>query len=471
MDSHHNILIIEDESLLADSLADYLESKGFPTRVARTLREGRGLLESFRPDLVLLDLTLPDGSGLEMLERAGGGAFGPLFIVFTGDPSLDTAIHALRRNAFDYIVKPFGLDLLMDHVGKALRYRQTKIQALMGPRRRDASSAAPAPVQSRVMIDLMQRVEKVAKHDLPVLVTGETGVGKEYVCRMIHDLSPRAGEPFLAVNCAELDHGALRSELFGHERGAFTDASERKPGLFELSSSGTLMLDEAAEMPPRVQATFLRVLEDGVFRRLGGTVDLHTRARVLAATNRDLSRMIAEGGFRLDLLFRLNTVEIHVPPLRERREDIAPLARFFLDRINAKLGLSVTLPKELKTFLETRDWPGNIRELRNAVERGAILVERGPLTRETLEETRFRGLPARSTDETRPASEPIASRPAASETYAGDERDGFPTLAELEHRHIDAALERTGGNRTRAAEILGISRSTLARKLDASESG
>ena len=454
------VLLVEDERLLALPVCDLLATNGYRVICAASLAEARERFDHDHPDLVLLDLGLPDGSGFELLKEWKKPPLGPTVIVLTADQGRETVIRALRSGAYDYLTKPFDLTALLHRVGLAtdhharqtsdlLRHRLDRLKQQAGPRMETASPA---------MDLLYQEAKRAAAHELPVLVVGETGVGKEHVCRLLHDASPRHEAPFVAVNCGELDRRLLRSELFGHERGAFTGAGERHRGLFELARAGTLMLDEVAEMPLEVQAAFLRVLETGRFRRVGGTREIEARVRIIAATNKNLREIAREGRFREDLLYRLNALELRVPPLRERVEDIEPLAVLFCRRIAKTRGLELELSSDACRALKAYHWPGNVRELRNVIERTAVIRGPGRITAQDL------------------ALGPIESRhvpqSAASEAGPTHRNDPsytlsvpFPSLAWVERRHIRDALEYTDGNRSRAAALLGIARSTLIRKL------
>ena len=447
------LLIVEDEPGLRESLSDQLRLDGYAVEDAGSLTRARELLSTANPSLLLLDLSLPDGSGMELLKELEDEPMAPAIVVLTADAALESAVQAVRRGAYDYLAKPFSLELLRHRIRNALRHRAANLARVVSRRQGTLTRAGSQVIRpvSGAMCAVLERVSQLAQHDsIPVLVNGETGVGKESICRALHDQSARAQEPFIAVNCAELDRGLLRSELFGHERGAFTGASERRAGLFELASRGTLMLDEVSELPLDVQALFLRVLEDGSFRRLGGAKELETHARTIAVTNRPLAELVHRDLFRQDLLFRLNTVEITVPPLRERKEDIRLLAHHFCRRTAGTSGVEAHITPEAMTALVDYPWPGNVRELRNVIERSVLLRGGGNLTPEDL------GLSHREISKTHPTGESPPSR--------------LLTLKEIERRHIYRVLSSTGGNRSRAASILGIARSTLLRKLQQIES-
>lgn len=455
------VLVVEDEELLRDALLEYLDELGYKVYLARNLAEARRHLEAIAPDLVLLDLNLPDGSGIEILENLEKSVLSPTVVVLTADTSLETAVEAVRAGAYDYLVKPFKLATLRQRIRGALERRRHELEKVVAMRlgRKQATAWEGIRPVSRAMNRLLRKVDRVAKHDqIPILVTGETGVGKEYICRLIHDLSDRASEPFVAINCGELDRNLLRSELFGHERGAFTGAHERRPGIFEQASRGTLMLDEIGDMPLEVQAAFLRVLEDGTYRRLGSTVERKTAARIIAATNCNLSTAVKNGAFRQDVLYRLNTVEIHVPPLRERQADIVLFAKNFCETAaylaGVELSFSDAAIKELKGY----EWPGNVRELRNVVERTVLLCDNDVIQAQDVVWS------AAQNRQQQLKANPLSAQVPSGTGEPGD-ADSFPTLAEMEMRHIDRALAYSSGNHTLAAKALGISRSTLLRKL------
>lgn len=451
LDRKHHVLLVEDEAPIATMVTDFLECENCAVTTARSLREARRHLEGGEVEVVLLDLTLPDGSGLDLLDFTSNQPCGPSVLVVTGNTSVSTAVEAVRRGAYDYLTKPFDVDTLSQRMRNAVDHYDTRTKRLLDGRMRDLEEQASDAVllASEQMLAIREQVVKVARHgDMPVLVSGATGVGKEHVCRLIHELSPRSKEPFVAVNCATLEKSFLRSELFGHERGAFTGAHERRRGLFELASHGTLLLDEVSEMPPDVQAAFLRVLETRSFRRLGGSAEIKTRVRIVAATNKNLEDRLRKGEFREDLLFRLNTMEIHVPLLRERPEDIRQLADHFCARMARSSGLDCELTQGAHEVLARYPWPGNIRELKNVIERTVVVTNGGPIAARDLE-LRSRGGSSLSPAMTGPHD------PAS-----------FPTLAEVEKVHIKRALELCRGNRTRAAKLLGVARSTLIRRLD-----
>ncbi|MEW6775416.1 MAG: sigma-54 dependent transcriptional regulator [Bdellovibrionota bacterium] len=457
----HRILIVDDDESVARLIGKVLEEDGaYQPVYAATLAAGKSQLAAAQFDAILLDLTLPDGMGLDLLETAQELAPDTSTLVLTGDASLDTAVTAIRRGAFDFLTKPVDFDLLLARISHAIERKQAGDQKALQEcqRRLDSGGQIVAP-RSEAMKGVYDRVRRVAGHEyLPVLIWGETGSGKEHVAKMIHDSSPRVEEAFIAVNCANLDKNLLQSELFGHERGAFTGATERRKGIFELASRGTLFLDEVGEMPLDVQAAFLRVLETRKFHRLGGSAELETHVRVIAATNKDLKKLVKEGKFREDLYYRLNVVEIVVPSLRERTEDIEPLARHFVEMACRTAGVEAQILPDAMAALRKYPWPGNVRELRHVIER-TILLRGGGEVRA--------GDVLLSSDTTKAPSNGSGSEAAQGPAHGAGEMDiaeGL-TLAQVEYLYVTRTLERCKGNRTHAAAKLGISRNTLVRKL------
>ena len=456
-------LVVDDEDGLREMIAEELALAGHRVIAVGTLAAALKTLETESIDVVTLDLSLPDGSGLDLLKVTSDSVSEPSVLVVTGDTSADTAVQALKGGAVDFISKPFDLDAFINRAGNALNLRLGRDAKALQQRteqlRSNLSSGLRLP--SPVMSTLMDKLSRVAARDgATVLLTGETGVGKEVIARMVHELSPRASEQFVAVNCANLDRNLLQSELFGHEKGAFTGASERRKGLFELASSGTLFLDELGEIPLETQAAFLRVLETRKFRRVGGSTEIQTRTRVVAATNKDLEQMARDGEFREDLLYRLNVVEFRIPPLRERLEDVPVLAQHFCKTIGRSMGVKAEFTKDALDSMMGHSWRGNIRELRNMVERTLIVCGDGPIGSADLELRHSGEVPGSSiTQQTSNQSAPsLDSEPLTP--------DGDLTLEAAVQKHIQRVLDLTGGNKSRAADLLGIARNTLLRRMN-----
>jgi DNA-binding NtrC family response regulator len=439
------ILVVEDDATIRLTLGDVLGRAGYEVDQAETAGAG---LERFRAkeyDLVLVDLRLPDGSGLDALRAMRESDPEALVVVMTAFPELRTAIASLKAGAYDYINKPFDLDELRGLMRRALETRRLRLEvARLRVSAVHAASVEGMVGQSPEFVAMLEVTRKIAAAGrVPVLIRGESGTGKERVAQAVHSLSPRADGPWVTLNCSALAEGLLESEMFGHERGAFTDAKSMKRGLLELADGGTLFLDEIGDLAVALQPKLLRAIETQTFRRVGGQKELKVDVRFVAATNRDLDAMVRSGAFREDLYYRLNVGSIDLPPLRARRADVLPLAQHFLAQAALTMGLrEPVLDAVTHPLLERYAWPGNARELRNVMERALILSGGAPI------------LPAHLPRE-------VAAR-AAGEP-AGEA--ALVPLAEAERRHVRRVLEACGGNKTQAAKLLGISRVTLRNKL------
>ena len=436
------ILIVDDEKNMRWALSRALEKDKHRVYTAADGAEGCSLFEQYEPDLVLLDLKMPVMDGMTALRRMKAANSTVPVIMITAHGTIDNAIDAMKYGADDYITKPFELEGIKTKVTKNLQVAGlTREVEFM----RQESFLVDVIGISPKFIAVMDMVQRVAPSNATVLVLGESGTGKELVARSVHRYSSRAAGPFIGVNCGALAENLLESELFGHEKGAFTGAVNRKPGRFERASGGTIFLDEVGELTPLTQVKLLRVLQEKEIERVGGTESIKVDVRVVAATNRDLPGMVEKGEFREDLFYRLNVIPINLPPLRERREDIALLARHFMDKYCLELGRqSIALPAKILNLLEQYSWPGNIRELENVIERAAILCRGDKLTQDFLP-TEFHGTKA-------PASFTLPP--------------GGIDLDLLEKQLIMEALETTRGNQTQAAKMLGISRHTLIYRIE-----
>lgn len=442
-------LIVEDDEGLRPALERSLRRWGHEVHGVSRVSQALPLLRERCFDLVLLDLRLPDGSGLDALAAARNLDQEIVVIVMTAFPELKTAVRAMREGARDFVVKPFGLDELHLAVDRAIEDRELrrKLQCLERERRTreditEILGESPAIGRVRDMI------RKVAEAGTSVLVVGETGTGKELVADSIHRFSSRAAGPLVKVNCSAFSEQLMESELFGHEKGAFTDAKAARAGLFEMAHGGTLFLDEISEIKLGLAAKLLRVVEGHPFRRVGGQREVRVNVRVIAATNRDLQARIQSGEFREDLYYRLNAFKIEVPPLRARGADVVLLARFFLQRSATALRKrAIGLTRQAEEILLAYDWPGNVRELRNVLERAAILCE-GP-------EVGVEHLPG----------ELKASAYLRRHVVKGEEV--MPSLEEMERRYVALVVESVGGNLAEAARVLGIAKNTLKAKLRA----
>ena len=442
------LLVIDDEDTFRLVMSRELERSGYAVRTAATGDAGVAAA-SEDVDVVLLDLRLPDMDGMEVLRRIRERNPAADVIMLTGHGSIDTAIEAIRAGAFDYIAKPCPLGELEVRIQRALERQALRRRAAILERGLAPPDIADGFVgESGEFSQLLQTMGRVAASSATVLITGETGSGKEMVAKWIHARGARRDRPFVIVECAALQESLLQSELFGHERGAFTGADQAKPGLFEVAHGGTIFLDEIGEVSAATQVKLLRVLDTSTFRHVGGTKEIRVDVRVIAATNRDLEAMVKQGLIREDLYYRMSTITLRVPPLRERQGDIPRLAEHFTAQFNARFGSSKRIGAAAMALLTRHGWPGNVRELLHAIE-GAMIVCDGP---EILPEH----LPpaVRAGDGAAPAG-------AAAPRDNGE----FRTLDQMERDQIELALRRTNGHRGQAATMLGISERNLYRKL------
>jgi two-component system response regulator AtoC len=443
-------LVVDDDQSSQRALATLVAEEGFAPATAGSLREARGRVLAQPPDLVLLDLILPDGTGFDLIKDLQEQTDRAEIVVITGHASVSTAVEALRCGACDYLTKPVDAARLRTMLGNLARTLDLRPKISELRRQvRQLGHFGPLVGASPAMQQVYDHVGLVAPSTASVLITGESGTGKELVAQTVHELSRRRGKPYLVVNCAAVSPNLIDSDLFGHERGSFTGAERVHHGYFERADGGTLFLDEVSEMPPELQAKLLRVLEAGVLARVGGEKLVKIDVRIVAATNRDLDAAVAEGKFRRDLLYRLNVFPIHLPPLRARSEDIAALAESFLGELNQQEGTRKTLAPATVAILRRCAWPGNVRELKNVVHRAFILAE----------------------DEIGPsclAPELSGHAPAAD---GGRLPGALETLAEAERRLIIASLDHFGGDKRKAADALGVSVRTLYNRLREYEAG
>jgi DNA-binding NtrC family response regulator len=459
--SLEKILIVEDEPIVRNLLQSIFARHKYVVACAANLTEAAGFIGREAFDLMFLDLRLPDGDGQKFLEQVMALPERPLVVMVTGYGTIESAVGCMRAGAFDYVLKPFSPSQIEIILRKAQAYRQlVGLNRLLTDDPEDADSVLVG--RSPVMLRLRQLIDRVAPTDATVLITGESGTGKEMIAREFYRRSPRRDQPYIKVNCAAISETLMESEFFGHERGAFTGATERREGRFELANQGTLLLDEVSEIPAGLQAKLLRALQEREFERVGGNRTIKVNVRIIATSNRDLLSYVEKGDFRQDLYYRLNVFPVLVPPLRERTEDILMLAEHFLRRFARKHGVKVTgLSDSARTAIVAYRWPGNVRELQNTIERAVILSETGrPVTAAAL------GLPTDlALNAAPPPDEPVEGEnlPAAAAVTSGNGE--VIRLDELEKQAIQAALRQTGGNRTQAATALGISIRTLRNKL------
>jgi DNA-binding NtrC family response regulator len=457
------VLIVDDQPTIRKSLRHLLERKGYHALEANSGAAAVQAAQAEEPEVILLDLKLPDGDGLEVLERLQGVCPEAAVILLTGHGSVETAVTAIKKGAEDFLEKdPSSLEVTEVRVEKALE--MFKLRRENRYYRHQAHGRAPGqiPGASPVIRELHAMVDLLAKApQTTVLIQGESGSGKELVARAIHYRSARADKPFLEINCAGLSEHLLESELFGHERGAFTDAKAMKRGLLEIADGGTLFLDEIGDMPLAIQPKFLRVLENRTFRRVGGTRDISVDVRVITASNKDPAKLVEKQTFREDLYYRLKVMPVTVPPLRERGNDILILADLFVQEFNGTLKKRIRgFSPEAQQVLLSYSWPGNVRELRNVTERGMILCqgETIPVACLPAELQQLAGaMPA--------SPPPLAAKVPAGAPDAGWSLGALGTLEEMEQRYIREVLASVSGNRSQAAKLLGISRSTLQDKI------
>ena len=443
------ILVVDDERKIRTILARLLRDEGYEVADADSGPEAMEVAKAFRPDLVLMDLSMPGMDGIEAMAAISESVPGAETIIMTAYGSIESAVEAMRRGARDYLTKPFDNDELLLRIAHLLerKHLRREVDALKEElnRRYAFENIVAVSGEMQTIFEIMQRVSGT---DVTVLIEGESGTGKELIVRALHQHSARSEGPFVPINCAALPSNLIENELFGHEKGAFTDATERYVGKFEQADGGTLFLDEITELPPEAQAKLLRAIQEREITRIGGDRSIPVDVRLVAVTNRNLDALMEEGSFRRDLYFRINVVSIRIPPLRARKEDIPVLVDHFLGLFNERLGTSISgVSEEVSELFRVYDWPGNVRELENVLQ-GALVVARDrilhvadlPLRMQTMSRTR-------------------------------EEKGRSETLSEmvesLERRVISEALKAEGGNRTRTAGRLGITRKTLLAKISA----
>jgi len=460
------ILIADDEASIRFVLREALEAEGHEVTDVDNGDSAAELLGSQDFDLAFLDIRMPGMTGLEVLEQTRATGTSTAVVIITAQNTMDNAVEAMKRGALDYLTKPFGLAEVT-----ALAEKASSTQALQREvrelRREVGRAVSPGGQRlvgsSPALLDIFKTVGKVAVRNVPVLITGESGTGKELVAHAIHAASPRAEAPFIAVNAAAIPRELLESELFGHERGAFTGAISARLGRFREASGGTLFLDEIGDMPIELQAKLLRVLQSGEVMSVGGRDPVHVDVRVVAATHRDLDQAVREGGFREDLVYRLRVVPIHIPPLRERRDDVRTLAKHFVHRYAKELSeTDVGLAEATLVHLEGYDWPGNVRELENAIKRALVLASSSVLSPDDFD---FLQEPARGEPQVVGLDELIEQEVKA-ELEASDPTEIHHRILErVEQPLLETVLAHTEGNQIRAAALLGINRNTLRKKI------
>ncbi|MCH2156896.1 MAG: sigma-54 dependent transcriptional regulator [Opitutales bacterium] len=464
------LIVLDDDLTVRKSLAEKLRTKRYSVAEAESIAHTLDLLSRDQFDLVFVDSRLPDGEGQELLEQYSTRPDAPMFIMITGFGTIESAVECMKLGAFDYIIKPFGFEQIEVALSKAKKHNQLlKVNQYFSNESQSQSEMIGA---STVMRRLKKMIQKVAATEATVLVMGENGTGKEMVARELYRLSPRASQPFIRVNCAAISENLIESEFFGHEKGAFTGATQRREGRFELANNGTILLDEIGEISPAVQVKLLRVLQEREFERVGGNTTISVDVRVIASTNRNLMEAVERGEFREDLYYRLNVFPIDVPALRQRKDDIPGLATKFLQNFSKKHRLDIPgFTQDALDLLLAHDWPGNVRELQNTIERSVILADDGEAV-----PGQYLGIMPKKAK----VSElvPVA---AGSYSFGGDAdsasivEEAAPmsppsfassqSMEEVEKQHILIVLKEVQGNRTRAAEVLDMNIRTLRNKL------
>ena len=461
------ILIVDDERLVRWSLRQKCEEWGYHVLESDAGEPALKLAQNEAPDLVLLDVRLPDLSGLEVLEQLKKNADARAVIMITADPQLDDVKTALKLGAYDFVGKPLDFDELHVAIKNALETTRLRgeVQTLRADVRRRTGYHQVVAVSPK-MAELMAFVRKVAGSEATtILIQGESGTGKDLIAKAIHYESSRQEKPFVAINCSAIPETLMEAELFGHEKGAFTDAKQMKKGLFEIADGGSLFLDEIGELSPLLQAKLLRVLEDQVIRRVGGIRDMQVDVRVIAASNRDLEKAVRESNFRQDLYYRLAVIAIFIPPLRERKEDILPLVDFFIERYNRKFKKSVRgITDDTRRLLLAHNWPGNVRELKNSVERAMILEDESFLRPVYLpfSVAESGGLTVFERTSPTDGGQALGDGRTLPRLYIPE---GGTSLEEIEHAMVDLAMRQANGNQTHAAKLLDITRDALRYKL------
>ncbi len=465
------ILVADDEESIRWVISKALSKKGLTVDLAASGSEALRMFQQNRYDLAVLDIKMPGVSGLELLSRFHEERPEMLIVIMTAETSMKNAVEAMKRGAYDYITKPFDLEVLDGILLKAQKASTMKEEVeRLREEVKDHYQLDRAIIgSSRPMQEVYKVLGRVAPSDVTVLITGESGTGKELVARAIHYNSPRLGKPFIDLNCAAIPRELLESELFGYEKGAFTGAVERKIGKFEHASGGTLFLDEIGDMPLDLQAKLLRVLQEKEITRTGGNTAIAVDVRIVAATNQDLLEKVRAREFREDLYYRINVLPIHLPPLRERREDIPKLVDYFLGRARQELGVTARgCTEEAMALLQRHDWPGNVREMENTIQRAALLSSDQFLTPGD-----FPTLLADPREENGHSLEALIGNKLRASLAQMDvnELDNLydMVLHQMERPLINIVLEKTRGNQVRAAEILGINRNTLRKKIQTLE--
>lgn len=458
----NKILVVDDQRIVCYSLQRFLQSEGYNVHTATSGEDALSVLNDVKPDLVIMDVRMPDMDGIEVLRKIKESHPQIQVIMMTAFSTSEKAIQAIKLGAYDYLTKPFDNDELLIRIRDAIKTKELMDEVVTFDVSDDYARGERIVGKSTAMLDIYKQIGRVAPTDAPVLIKGESGTGKELVARAIYHYSNRADKPFLAINCSAIPEQLLESELFGYERGAFTGADFKRIGKFEQCSGGTLFLDEIGDMPLPLQAKVLRVLQDGQIQRLGGTETIETDVRIITATNKNLEEMVKSGTFRKDLYYRINVVTINVPPLRERKEDIEELVHYFIQKYNKKLGKTIKgITADALKKLKEHPWPGNVRELENVIQKAIVFCNSDYLSSECCEELHMQSLLRNSCVSTEHAIQNVVEL-----AFKDGCQERFQDIVStLEKSMVKRALELTKGNQVHAAKLLGISRNTLRKKL------
>ena len=453
------ILVVDDQKTVCYALQRFLQSEGYDVITAVNGRDALALIKTSEPDVVVMDLRMPEMDGIEVLEKVKASFVKIQVIMMTAFSTTEKAIQAMKLGAYEYLIKPFDNNELLACIKNAIKAKEIMEEVVSFEESKDDASGERIVGKSQKMLDIYKQIGRAAPTDTTILILGESGAGKELIARAIYHHSKRANKPFLAINCASIPETLLESELFGYERGAFTGADFKRIGKFEQYDRGTIFLDEIGDMSLNLQAKLLRVLQDGTFERLGGTETLKTDIRIIAATNKQIDEMITKGLFREDLYYRLNVVTIHLPPLRDRKEDIKELAAYFIQKYNKKIGKKAKgITAESLKKLEGHTWQGNVRELENTIQKAMVFCNSDYLSVECFNKLDERRICCDNLDDTIQQLADMAFKNKSGNMFQD-------IVSRLETHMIKKALELTNGNQVHAARLLGISRNTLRKKI------
>lgn len=459
----NRILVVDDQKAVCYSIQRLLQTEDYTVYTAASGTEALTIINDASPDLVIMDVRMPEMDGLEVLERIKKSHPKIQVIMMTAFSTTEKAIHAMKLGAYDYITKPFDNDELLIRIRDAIKTRDLIKEVVAFDDSGDYSGNEKIVGKSPAMLDICKQIGRAAPTDATVLIKGESGTGKELIARALYHYSKRSTKPFLAINCSAIPEHLLESELFGYEKGAFTGADFRRIGKFEQCNNGTIFLDEVGDMPLTLQSKLLRVIQDGTFQRLGGSEEIKTDVRLIAATNKDLEHMVKNSAFREDLYYRINVVTIKLPPLRERKEDIKALIHYFIQKFNRTLGKDIKgLTSDAMRRLEEYQWPGNVRELENTIQKAMVFCNSDYLSVECCE-----GMQIHKPQGDASVTMEEAIKSLVDAAFRDGCHDRFQDIVcTIEKSMVKRALELTKGNQVQAARLLGISRNTLRKKIE-----